>query len=220
MDIIHIAISVRIRAVFFLSRIGPHVGCKVRMIVFHAFVDYRDNDGVVTARYLPPDIGDIDISPRDCGFRYGLVTGIAVMPLSCEHRIIENLLGRCRFGRHFFARIAFTVRHFQERGIVFYGFDVLHCRKFSDNVRSGMAFFRHHVIPPFQPVNALPSVFREDAASDFRPGSTYCLRVNIVRQVFEFHQNTINIITMKRSIDNLGQCSVFIIACLRSPDRT
>ena len=92
MDIIHIAISVRVRAVFSLIRIRPHIGCKVRMIVFHAFVDYRDNDGVVTARYLPPDIGNIDISPRDCGFRNRLVAGIAVMPLSCEQRVIENLL--------------------------------------------------------------------------------------------------------------------------------
>ena len=88
-NIVYIAIAVIVIAVRALLRVGPHVGRKVWMSVFHTFIDHGHDNGRVTGSYLFPDILHIDISPCVSGSGNVLVAGILVVPLVLQGRVIE-----------------------------------------------------------------------------------------------------------------------------------
>ena len=88
-NIIYIAIAVIVIAVRAFLRVGPHVGRKVRVSVFHSFIHHGHDNGRVTGSYLFPDILHIDISPRVSGSGNVLVSGILVVPLVLQGRVIE-----------------------------------------------------------------------------------------------------------------------------------
>ena len=89
MNIVYITVAVIVIAVRALLRVGPHVGRKVWMSVFHTFIDHGHDNGRVSGSYLFPDILHIDISPRVSASGNVLVTCILVVPLVLQGRVIE-----------------------------------------------------------------------------------------------------------------------------------
>ena len=102
-DIIHEAVSIIIdaRKTGELSRIGPHIGLKVRMSMLYSIIHHCNYDRRVTAYTPCPDIPNIDVSSCESIGCKGRISIIDIMPLGGEGGIVErqNITLGIRFGR-------------------------------------------------------------------------------------------------------------------------
>ena len=100
MNVVDVAVFVVILSVAgdFLG-VDPHVGLKVRVVVFHAFIDHRYDDFRIACDDLPY-ILDVDVSSRVCRSCDAFVTDVDVVPLVLERRVVEDVVvGLGRSGR-------------------------------------------------------------------------------------------------------------------------